>query len=69
MVDMQDSSSRSNMLYLDSAMLSFLLKKAKGCQAPCTHYCRTPPTWWSLASVYCFAELCCGKDMSQGCHI
>ena len=51
MVDTQASSSWSNVLYLDWAMLSFLLKKAKGCQAPFTPCCRTPPMWWLLAST------------------
>ena len=66
MVDTQASSSWSNLLYLDWAMLSFLLKNAKG--GP-LHPLLQDSSYVVVAGFYCYAELCRWKGMSQGCHV
>ena len=45
------NSSLSKVEYLDSVESNFLEKKPRGCHAPCTCCCSTPPTCVSEASV------------------
>src|SRR5450830_1977197 len=45
------NSSLSNVLYFSSAVVNFLLKKARGLQDPLSNCCKTPPTCVSEAST------------------